>query len=39
MTDDEKAIVYDDVKRKRSLGKRNETQLILPKLGLHSKNE
>jgi len=34
---DEKWIIYNNVERKRSRGKRNELPLIIPKTGLHPK--
>jgi len=37
MTGDEKWIIYNNVERKRSRGKRNEPPLAIPKAGLHSK--
>jgi len=33
----EKWIIYNNVERKRSRGKRNELPLIIPKTGLHPK--
>jgi len=37
VTGDEKWIIYNNVERKRSWGKRNEPSLIIPKAGLHPK--
>jgi len=34
---DEKWIIYNNVERKRSWGKRNEPPLAIPKAGLHLK--
>ncbi|KAL6419691.1 hypothetical protein ACFW04_014569 [Cataglyphis niger] len=37
VTGDKKWIIYNNVKRKRSWGKRNEPPLATTKVGLHSK--
>jgi len=37
VTGDEKQIIYNNVERKRSWGKRNESPLATPKAGLHPK--
>jgi len=37
MTEDEKWIIYNNVERKRSWGKRNEPPLATPKASLHPK--
>ncbi|XP_018046256.1 PREDICTED: histone-lysine N-methyltransferase SETMAR-like [Atta colombica] len=37
VTGDEKWIIYNNVERKRSRGKRNESPLAIPKAGLHPK--
>ena len=37
VTGDEKWIIYNNVERKRSWGKRNEPSLVTPKAGLHPK--
>ncbi|XP_017796120.1 PREDICTED: histone-lysine N-methyltransferase SETMAR-like [Habropoda laboriosa] len=37
VTGDEKWIIYNNVQRKRSWGKRNEPPLVTPKAGLHPK--
>ena len=37
VTGNEKWIIYNNVERKRSWGKRNEPPLATPKAGLHSK--
>jgi len=37
MTGDEKWIIYNNIERKRSWGKRNELPLAILKAGLHSK--
>jgi len=37
VTRNEKWIIYNNVERKRSWGKRNEPPLAIPKAGLHPK--
>jgi len=37
VTGDKKWIIYNNIERKRSWGKRNEPPLVIPKAGLHPK--